>query len=253
MVLNKKELKEVLPFLGGLLLVLGFIKLYLFYNNFGINISEYIEFSEILVAFLPNMLGLSIIIIIGFLNNFILTSVSEFEIESKLKNEIIETIGFTDKLKKHYKLNPLLFLGTIILLMIYSFSSYINSLNANIFRNASILFIAILVYQILWFEISYKYKKLYENEISQTYSNLILIVYFLTIYNIFFTYSNIEKIEKSEGTKVSFCIDDDYFKSDSDNIYIGQCKEYLFMYNKKNKEAKVFKRSDITNLILKEK
>lgn len=53
--MNLKELSERAPAMGAFLIFIGFLKLYLYYNHWDINIAHYLDFSEIILSFLNDI------------------------------------------------------------------------------------------------------------------------------------------------------------------------------------------------------
>jgi len=58
-----KKITAILPLIGALLIFNGFLKLYLYYNHWGIRISDYLDFSEIILSFMNdlNILGFGVL------------------------------------------------------------------------------------------------------------------------------------------------------------------------------------------------
>jgi hypothetical protein len=64
--MDKQFLKDIAPYIGPYIIILGVLKLNAFYSYFGINVLQYLEPSEALFVFVPSFLQLFIILGIGF-------------------------------------------------------------------------------------------------------------------------------------------------------------------------------------------
>jgi hypothetical protein len=58
-----KKITAILPLIGAFLIFNGFLKLYVYYNHWGIRISDYLDFSEIILSFMNdlNILGFGLL------------------------------------------------------------------------------------------------------------------------------------------------------------------------------------------------
>ena len=74
LILDKKIIKAFLPFIGAMLIAFGYVKLSLYYNHFDISINNYLEVSEVLTLFLPDIIKYGLIIFMSFLFSFIIES-----------------------------------------------------------------------------------------------------------------------------------------------------------------------------------
>ena len=250
MIFEKKILKTFFPVIGILLIACGYMKFSFFYHHFDIRINNYLEFSEILTLFLPDIIKYGLIIFLIILFNFIFESKLSVERIHNLKLAITDSYNLLDRIKLHYLYNKeLIWLSS---------ACVINYLIAFIwFREKflDILFItfyipAFLIFSILLQEFKHKYKELYDQYLSPTYNNLILIFFLFNLYSIGSVYNEIKKVESGSKTIVTFEYSDENIKTDNNLIYIGQTSNYLFLHDKERKESKVFERSKLEKIII---
>lgn len=60
--MDKQFLKDIAPYLGPYIIVLGVLKLHAYYSCFGINVLQYLEPSEVILAFVPSFLQIFVIL-----------------------------------------------------------------------------------------------------------------------------------------------------------------------------------------------
>lgn len=83
--MNLKELSERAPAMGAFLIFIGFLKLYLYYNHWDINITHYLDFSEIILSFL-NDINTMLFFIVIMIVQATLGIVAINSIDRKVKN-----------------------------------------------------------------------------------------------------------------------------------------------------------------------
>jgi hypothetical protein len=69
--MDKQFLKDIAPYIGPYLIVLGVLKLHAYYSCFGINILQYLEPTEALFAFVPSFLQMFVMTAIGFVSGLL--------------------------------------------------------------------------------------------------------------------------------------------------------------------------------------
>lgn len=245
MITDKETLKRFLPFVGTALIILGFIKFKIFYNRFNIDIENYLELTEVLVLFLTDVVYYGIMILSVFFYNFLVTSESEDTEKEKIKQAIEEESSFKKRLTYHYKLSAnhilMVIIATICLVLVYFFN-YARFWNA-LFSTITIP--VVLLYVILVMEYRHKYKKVYGINLNPSINNLALLIFMFSLYSVSSAFSEIQKIYKKPDKVISFRYMNDVIKSSSNIKYLGETSNYVFMYDHKKQESKVFEKSEI--------
>ncbi|QLG47030.1 hypothetical protein [Costertonia aggregata] len=245
MFIENKLIKTILPFIGITLIICGYLKLSIFYGHFDIEIYNYLEFTEILTLFMPNIIRNIGIIAIAFFIVYLLIGNKDIERNTMLHNAIVESNTFWKRLKLLFKLNPLLAwlsLFVIIISIIYSIwfpeklESYILS---------SIVIPAMFFFNILDFEFRRKYKLLNDKKPNSSRSNLAFVIFLFLIYTVNSTYKEIKQVRKT-NKKIEFTYQGKSIKTSKQDFYLGQTKNYLFIKNFDKKKVSVYKMSLIT-------
>ena len=253
MILEPNKLKNVIPYIGSLLILIGFVKMSIYYNHFNININNYVELSEILISFIPDIIKYSSIIFIVFLYSFLLDTEEDNQKSYDTNNEIIEMDKFFPRIGKILKRNITAILLLLLMIAFTIISAIWNEKNYLLFYRFSWMIFIILFFNIMLMEFRRKYKIINGNYFDSTYNNLLIISFLFTAYIIQSTYSEIEEVENHNGPIVCFHSSKKLIQSEENLIYIGQTKNYFFMYNLKDKETYVYTRNEISNLVIRKK
>ena len=247
-----KKLSELLPLLGIILLFIGFMRHYFFYQNFGVDISEYIETIEILQFFLPDVIDiLFVIIFIIFYSQVISALIDKIWIWIKGDNESVKDKTIGDLIEEgkgaYNELKPTIKhsvnFGTVIanvlffVISFYFYQEYKNRFvalwNISLFlQGLDMLFIFIL-------------KDASKNRV-QLIQVLCCSVYFTWILADYDT----SKLKK-EINNISYEIqtkDKLVIKTDRQYYKIGVTSKYLFLFCEFDKKVEVLKREDIEKI-----
>lgn len=247
MIVDKKIIKELIPYAGAFLVVLGYLKLALFYNYFNININNYLEFTEVLTLFLNDLLKYAFLMFLGLYLAFITDSKSIVLTLDQHKTEIIETPNFIGRVKK-------VLLMTKYLTLLSIFISVVLTVVFIWFREAFWdsafnwgMFPILSIYFIFFYEFKHKYWVIFEKELNPTYSNIILIVSLFSMYILGSVYADVQDVLEKDEMKITFSHYAKTINTDSNLHLIGQTKNYIFLYNAPEMSSFIFKRSEVTN------
>ena len=244
--LDFEKIKHLFPYFGSLIIVCGFIKLKIYYNHFNINISDYLDITEVLILLLYDFIYYGTFITSTFFVFFLLDSKEDVEKNENKKSLLIDTDDFYKRLYMYMKLNfgsTILLIVSLILLIAKYFFDIKNSLPI------LPIFIAYFFLYLL-FEYRRKYKIFNGNDLDGTYNNLILILFIFTYNIIQSAYTDIDIAENNNKTIVCFNYRERDIQSEKNIIYIGQTKNYIFMFDKISRETNIYLRSDIKNLTI---
>lgn len=237
------KLKHLLPYIGGLCIVFGYFKLNLFYSHFNINISEYIDFTEMITAFIPDGLLYLGMVSLVISVNFLLESQSERDEKKENFNKLISGETFLKRLKIYLKQN----IPYVFIFIVYN-TILIISHNNNDLNKSYYFFLAnFILFNLIFLEFKLKYFKIYNKWIDNTVHNLFFIILYFTFYIYFWNFENIKDTNKGI-LKICFSYTENFIQSTDNLIYVGQSKNYIFMYDKLSNESYVYPRGEIKNL-----
>ena len=245
MIFEKKIVQPLLPFIGTFLIFFGYIKLSLFYNHFDIRINNYLELTEILTLFLNDIIFFLISIIGVILFSFFTTPKSELERENDIKEKLIESSSFWERRKQNYYLFKELHWISLLLIILYIIGYIWFRDRFWDFLATTSPLIAFTIFFSLLMEFRYKYKNIYGKELNSTINNLIIILLVFSVHTYGSIKSDIKRIESKPRTEISFKYLGKEVKSSEQIRFLGQTKNYMFLYNKSLKETEVFERNKV--------
>ena len=216
------EILKHLPILGLILIIAGNIKIFLYYKIFNLEIFPFIDLDEILILFMQNSVSYLVLLTACILSVVIFS----------LNNHDIPSDSRIKRLAK-YLLNKYLFLLFVTFSILSIVFNWIRP-NSNFFEVWLLIgaffittYCVPILIQEIWFGLNLKKGSLV---------TVVLILVFISI-NIFSAasaFNEANKTRKGYFNKVEIVFDDFTFKSTSSCYYIGQTKNYVFIFNSCN-------------------
>ena len=241
------KIKKLIPYFGSLLVVCGYVKLSIFYSHFNIQISQYLEITEIFTLFLRDVLFYAGILFFTYLFLWIAEPQMESENRTKKQEEIINTDKFLVRLISIAKMQ----LALLFIVLMYILAGIVAYIwKPAVFYSFVVVgsfFFLIALYPFMVFEFKRKYYLVYKQKVDATYSNLLLVIVMFFLAVLQNTFLEIKRVEENDNLFVSFEYLERSFESGSKFIFLGQTKNYVFIYNQENEETSVFPRKDLTN------
>lgn len=220
-----------MPIVSVIILLSSIIKNSLYYSNFGINISEYIELSEFPLLFI-NDLPFYLVFLFSLLFYLPLIYLRIY-----VRNKFGAEFFTFSKTKKFTELVIPASILVIILVLFFKFSieTKIVTIQTNI--------ITVLSLTLLYIDRSIEFSKKYI-----LWSSLTIMILFSGMN----AFSEIDIIEKGKNKKcVSFIINNKKFETNNKFSYLGKTKNYIFIYDLLKKRTLVFDFNKIENFIVK--
>jgi hypothetical protein len=242
---EKNQLNKILKYFPGFIIFLGIVKLIFFYKSFNIQIVDYLNLSEVLISFIDKAILYIIIAFVPIL--LVLTFWGEVIAKSN-------TITFEEKLSKNFsqrvfsdiKENIFPFILTLIGIIFFivkgKWSIEIGAIYFSYFGCYIVIFITR--------EIRIAYKKQYNYSIPPTYLNFFFLIYLFTILLLQNTIQEIKEIkEKHKYLGTMIFLEKETITCDSNNTYVGQTNDYLFLYSISEKRSTVIPKKGIQKII----
>lgn len=241
--LDFNKIKHFLPYFGSLLILLGYLKMSLFYSHFNINISEYVDFTEMITAFIPDLVSFCLIFFIIIIFDFIVKSKAEMYLDNEKDSKILNNESLFHRMREFFKQNIQIFIILIVIILLNVF------VKVDFKKNAYYLFLgAILLFKFIFLEYNRKHKLIYNSYLSGSFQNIITLLF---INVLFVYYSNIYEIqmtEKSNNTAICFNVSEKLIQSNENLIFVGQTNRFLFMHDKKVNETFIYQRDELKNM-----
>lgn len=242
--MDLKKIAEISPLIVGFLIFLGFLKLDLYYGHWNINISQYLDFSEILLSFLQDInIIFFFVVILAAQSTFGYLAISS--IDKKVSHNLSQSgenkyKGLVELLEENFEKHKT---GGLIVMVILTL---IFGVLFWCFMNLTLLYLTFLGFvQLIAFFID---RFLSKNE------NVVNPVTFIIVF-LGFTLC-ISKYEMNQTEKhfiqYEFTItDESTISTDSQLIFIGKTNNYVFLYDQKNCNSKVIKTENISGISIK--
>lgn len=229
---------------GGLLVLCGILKLIFYYDTFGINIVDFISFSEILTSFLDDV---NIIIIIVL--TITIQSIFIFN----------HTVGDLDKDDSDAKFD--LMMNTIYpfrFRFFIFFAIVFTSLIALIFINVlqiRHIYIYLIIFSWLQLMTFLTLKKNKDGKIDQPNISIVISIIGALVFTLFLlAHRDIEQLEKNGVENLIILTDDSIICNKITNtMYIGKSEKYIFLFNSQSRESQIIPTSDIKRIVIKNK
>ncbi len=246
---KKEQLIEILKYSPAFLIFVGCIKLIIFYNLFGIRIIDYLDLTEVLISFFDNLINYLLTTIVPMLAmlTFFGKKIGEESQKSFTQNS---ELNFVERIKSDFKEFYILIILTLVLLI---FQLVTNKWNYQLLCTL-ISYPGIYVIIFITREVRISYIKQYRYTIPATYINIFMMAYLfitLIIQNTFKEATEIKDEHKYFGTEIYF--EKDTIKCDSNITYVGQTKNFLFVYDIQKHKSLVFPKTKLQKLILVQK
>jgi hypothetical protein len=240
MLIDSEKLRGIFPYAGPVLIFIGVVRLHLYYSSFNISIVDFLDFSEILTAFLDDL------ILLGFYA--LLMIVAVFFTTPKFEGDKAEFVQVF--LAEHsFAKRIVAFLKWTSSLIVFLNLSFIAILAARFFKKEGlepafwVFFWNNLLVLIVFFvfEFRYRYFVRYQRHFDPWYSNLLLfLVLLLSILFQQVQYDIRSVKHHKKFAHVTFGLDDAIIKSDSTAYYIGNTRNYLFFYDEEHENTTVY-------------
>ncbi|MEI9954913.1 MAG: hypothetical protein WDM90_01035 [Ferruginibacter sp.] len=254
---NSKEPEfRISPFLtyaGSFIIFLGMTRLIVFYNAFGITITNYLDFSEIITSFFNVLFVILIFLAYTSIQNFIMSDKEEMERAETKRNAIIKEENYLKIWWLYIKyLKRVLVLGLLTIIGLITSHYFFNGIsNWAIFLISSSFFL-LISFIVLSTEIERKHVQFNSSINRRRFLYLTLyglILTFSVVYYSSYQASQIKIKKATLGVRI-FLDNDKELVSDSINYYIGQTKNYLFIYHEKNKTTDVYPMTRIKQMTM---
>ncbi|CAL1521556.1 hypothetical protein [Chitinophaga sp. MM2321] len=246
--MNKEDFKFLIPYSGSALIFMGAIRIILYYRLFTIDITSYLDFSEILTLFLNDIIFTFFIVLFTVIAAS-MTSISERTIIGLRPNLSEEKI--TKRIIAYnyaYKFPFIFFLiSTVLALPLIFFGKYLIMALCLISLPLSLMLMITLVmeYRRLFFKQNNRYPRM-------LYLPLGIFITFLALLTSMTSLMEFEGVKNRKyyyGSTVTF--KNKQISSDSIYYFIGKTKNYIFYYNEKEKNYDVYPMANVEKITIK--
>jgi hypothetical protein len=248
--IETNRLKSLAPYGGAFLIFLGVLKLTVYYSAFNVQITSFLDLTEILTTFLSDLPFMAAAF--AFMIVFDLATGSKTELASN--RNLHDTFSLEPKFWKRFVVFLKMFGGflipfniVLVFTLIWHLFKHIDSINTHIWSFFSPNLMAACAYLLL--ESKRKYYTIYQKKLDPSTFNIMLYVLIILVALISNTRGEVQDVkEKKRFAKTSFLLDSNLISSDSLHYYIGNTKNYLFFYDQHKNRTTVFPMNKVASI-----
>ena len=245
---------HLVPYFGSVIVFLGVTRLIFYYESFGIKITDYLEFSEILTSFLSILVIVLIYFGFSIIQTLLQTSKSEHESKKQLHQKIIIEKHFLKRLKLYVKYFDSMIFNFFGLCLVFLVLGIIEkNLSFHTFLVLFLCFTGFFFLDIIFKEVEVKHEQLKSDKINKMFSTLILNALLFVIVTIWFTYNEVKSVKDFKstfGTTITLK-DNTVLESDSCSYFIGKTQKFVFFYDESIKTSEIIPVSEIKRIQIK--
>lgn len=244
------KLPKYTAVLYAFLIFLGYSYTHFFYYQFNLEIFSFLEFSEILILFLANM----IFVVIGIIIILLFLGIPFIVYTNFRREQTTEpTPPAEKKLSRRQRMITLIILSAqMIALLVYMvYSVYRDWKQAGyVSKYIKVIVLTMFVFGILYFLLPRGLKRL-GISYNRTLANTILTVILICILNFMQAHLDSEEIKRNLArTNYTFIYEGKSFRNSDTSIYIGATSRYIFVHNPNNELNYVYNKDQLTNLAI---
>lgn len=235
-----KKLTKLVPVIGSFLIFCGVLKLILFYRSFNINILYFLELNEVLILFFNDLIGYSLILVIGIAFNLILKE-SRDQRREKEKKKIIDEKKFLKRFWLYMKFRFDLLI--IIFFILVTGCVFVLFRGGDLFHlnELCIIFVSWFLILFLFIEVERNMSVFYKTQITFSIQMTFMLIMFLLTFVISSSFNDVYNIKnRSKYFGTQFKVGNTLITSDHLNYFIGKTKNYLFFYKECSCETIVY-------------
>lgn len=241
-----KCLKDYFIFGSPILVALGFLNIYFYYQFFGVPIQDYLEISEIIMSFLDKTILGALAAGIGA----VLMTFLNFKRDMVLKE--YESTPLTKRDRITFRINLTVGIcGLAGIVTYYLILPSIKQWNKPYYMESSLT--GLIIFLVWLVSLFYDLKE-YERKKTNAHAKNIFIGAFLTFLLLisFLQIRNVKYNHGTYGTQIKYFENGRYvdFASDSSNYFIGKTRNFVFIFDSDNNTTRVIPIQNVDQLIL---
>lgn len=244
--------------ISALIIVLGGLKTTIYYRHFNINISQYIDTSELTTLFAKDLLTFTVIGAVYFAMITFLTTKEEVE-KRQTDWKSYSKLSLKKRALRYLKIMrwQLLIFGIVLswlyyLLQVFGLDfKYPVTVYDSILTSLAVILIYLLPFIIIEFQIHYK--ALHGNTINWLTVKGVMLALFACGLVVAIAFGQISQVERSDayyGTKV-LLNDSTQYNSDSTIFYLGKSHDFVYFYDSKKSKGIVIPTEKVAKFELK--
>ncbi len=250
--MTKDDFKFYAPYFGTLFVLIGAIKLIIYYSLFNLDVTSYIEFTEILTLFIKDLLTFLLNVLASTLIMFLFQPNSELE---SISNGIHDTLTEPNLFKRlyAYSVNGInLIILTLIWILGIPFWLWLSKFTFITYLYLICPILAVFILLTITYETRRQWYIKYNEYPKIIYAKLAYLLTLLIAISIFSAYQDFKDVREGKrflGTTIKLV--DRVLISDSNYYYIGKTRNFIFIHNQTKETNDIIPMSEVKMLTLK--
>jgi hypothetical protein len=258
-----KIIKEYLPLIYIFLVCFGYFDKSLYFNQFEINILNYLSIPELILIFIPlgSMIFTSFILLIIVFSPALIFRKTENKLDSEDENITYNLLfkirNIPNKILRKILENIYFIVGIFIMIylqiipLLLFFYYAISRIFTKVFFNKNIFILSIILWGIFFF-LKFKFQR---SKIRLNPKiNLFVYSIMISIGFVVYFYMNINTAERILNGKsdyyVKFRLDSKIIETNKDLLYFGQTNQYIFLRAIETNESYIYNKKNIKEFII---
>ncbi|AEV31970.1 hypothetical protein Oweho_0960 [Owenweeksia hongkongensis DSM 17368] len=245
---NKAILKELIPVYPSILIVFGYLKLSLYYQFFGVQIINFIDFTEIIILFLPDVIYYLVLLSLSVFLHYVIAP-SGYGAFVNVSEDHVSEKYLVNRFIKYFKYHFWYSISLIICFILVVVAYYLHRPNFSFLLLITLFSTLLYILGYFLSEIHRKHLLNSGKQLSATVHNIISVIVLFS----FFTISNVSKEIRSSLNNpsiVNFKYQGNQIATNSECVYLGETRNYIFIQDKSSENAYVYPKDDISEFII---
>lgn len=249
--MNLKRIVEILPLFGILLTLLGYLKLFLYYDHWNINIIDYLDISEITLLFLSDVhIIVSFVAIFLFSITIGMAIVRYSEHRDEIKRKADQNLQIPNQAAQNIDQVASVVFGQFQWGLMIACAVIAAAFIILFFIYNKIALLYFATFGFVQFVLIFSELIFHRNEKATLQATFITSA---TAFSILVAHYDIRKTEINVNNfETTINLSETSIYSSPDLIYIGKTNNYLFLYNTSSKTSHAIKSDDLKEIIVKE-
>ncbi|WP_207431366.1 hypothetical protein [Sabulibacter ruber] len=251
---NSNSLKDLIPVFGVFAVAIGLIKIYCFYINFNINITDYLEISEVLTLFFDSLLLIGFGFVFGFIAQILNIGLMGSQFQQSDNNEYLKEKNVFRRYLNYFKNKKKVLLISLFLIILISapyaiVSGHLHSLKYTVLMVLSPFFIMFVLN-----ELDYVYSSFTGLNLEKSVKFYVIILSVVTCYVVLNSKEEAIVTNENKGLfSIELGFEKEVLKSNDSVFYVGRTKNYFIFYNSILKQSEVYSSKDLKFVKIKNK
>jgi len=244
------KLSTIFPYFLPFIISLGVFRLMIFYNEFGIRITSFLDFSEVIISFMDILIILLLVAALNVINSKLHYSKQDYEKYKKLYDDIHAEKSEWRKFKMVFKIYfPLLIFYAVAAIVLFIYSLFIH-VPIYVFIYFGIVAGAALILSLVRIEVDIWHKEFNSSQGHKEFTSVLLnaLMYVVIVFATARIEANMLK-ESSHRRRFEITLEGNKELSSTNDFYlVGKTANYIFLYSATEQRTEVIPAARVSRI-----